>query len=243
MKKKQLVIAISLVLASATIQAEDIYDYGEPSQDFLLEDAGGLGLGAIFGGLLGGPIGAIAGGAAGTMSVTADKTEKELTRLNNELSNTKTDLAKLRKNNQSLVKKVSLQKTALNQQVPKTYDFLSLNKGISMSVQFRHDSHLLEPAFIKQISDMAESFSGVEKLHIHLSGHADRDGGDVYNQMLSEQRVKSVAKVLCKAGWPRQRMHITAHGESHPLSQSEDKQGYVFDRRVSVLLTTAGAGI
>ncbi len=243
MKNKQLVIAVSLVLASTFIQADEIYDYGEPSQEFQLEDAGGLGLGAIFGGLLGGPIGAIAGGAAGNMSVMAAKNEKELTRLNNELISTKTDLARLRHNNQSLVKKVNLQKTALNQQVPESYDFLSLNKGISMSVQFRHDSHLLEPLFVKQITDMAKSFSSVEKLHIHLSGHADRDGGDVYNQMLSEQRVKSVAKVLCRAGWPKQRMHITAHGESRPLSQSEDKQGYVFDRRVSVLLTTAGAGI
>ncbi len=243
MKNKQLIIAISLSLASAGLHAEEIYDYGEPSSNFSLQEAGGLGLGAVFGGLLGGPIGAIAGGTAGSMSVTAAENKQALSRLQDELKSAQNDLARLKNDNQSLVKKVHLQKVALNQQVPKTYDFLSLNKGISMSVQFRHDSHLLEPMFIKQITDMAKSFSGVEKLHIHLSGHADRQGGDAYNQMLSEQRVKSVAKVLCQAGWPRSRMHITAHGERHPLSKSGDKQGYVFDRRVGVLLTTAGAGI
>lgn len=243
MKKQTLAVAISIIVASTSAYADDIYDYGEPSQDFSMKDARGLGLGAVFGGLLGGPIGAIAGGVAGNMSVSYSKNEKKLTLLKNKLSDREYKLSKLRKNNHELISKVNLQKTALNQQEPKSYDFLSLNKGISMSVQFRHDSHLLEPAFAKQITDMAESFSGVEQLHIHLSGHADRAGGDVYNQMLSEQRVKSVAKVLCRAGWPKNRMHITAHGERRPLSSKEDKTAYVFDRRVGILLTSAGAGI
>jgi len=243
MKKQTLAIAMSLILSSSLIQAEEIYDYGEPSQNFSAHDAGGLGLGALFGAVVGGPIGAIAGGAAGGMSATMAENEKELSTLTNRLRNTEDELARARKRNHDLIRKVSIQKTALNQKVPKTYDFLSLNKGISMSVQFRHDSHLLEPLFEKQITDMAKSFSGVEQLHIHLNGHADRDGSDAYNQMLSEQRVKSVAKVLCRAGWPKQRMHIRAHGEMRPLSDENDKSAYVFDRRVGILLTTVGTSI
>ncbi len=243
MKKQSLVIVASLMLMNTSIQAEEIYDFDEPSQDFSMQEAGGLGLGVVLGGLLGGPIGAIAGGAAGSMSVTAAENKEKLSLLNKQLKNTENELAKMQRVNNNLNREVNIQKTALNQQVPKTYDFLSLNQGISMSIQFRHDSHLLEPLFIQQITDMAKSFSGVEQLHIHLSGHADRDGGDTYNQMLSEQRVKSVAKALCQAGWSMNRMHITAHGERHPLSKSGDKKGYVFDRRVGVLLTTAGAGI
>jgi len=243
MKRQTLAVAISIILASSSTYADEIYDFDEHSRDFTAEQAGGLGLGAIFGGLLGGPIGAIAGGAAGNMSVSFSKNEKKVTMLTNKLSDTRYKLSRLRNENHELISKMNLQKTALNQQVPKSYDFLSLNKGISMSVQFRHDSHILEPSFAKQITDMAESFSTVEQLHIHLSGHADRAGGDVYNQMLSEQRVKSVVKVLSRAGWPKNRMHITAHGERLPLSDNEDKTAYVFDRRVGILLTSAGTGI
>jgi len=243
MKSKQTAIALLLTFATTTTYADDIYDYGEPSDAMTMQDAGGLGLGAVFGGLLGGPIGAIAGGVGAAMGTSMSQTEQQLERVNEKLSHTETQLQQLKKTNIALSEKVVLQKVALTQQVPKTYDFLSLNKGISMSVQFRHDSHLLEPVFEKQIADMAASFSGVGQLHIHLSGHADRAGGDAYNQMLSEQRVKSVAKVLCRAGWPKQRMHITAHGETRPLSQEDDKSAYVFDRRVGILLTTVGAGI
>lgn len=243
MKNSQLAILIPLVLASTFAQAEEIYDYGEPSQEFSMQDAGGLGLGAVFGGLIGGPIGAIAGGAAGQMSVTAADNEEKIAQLNDKLRDNRQQLAKVTEINRALVEKVALQKTTLNQHAPAVSELLSLDKGISLSVQFRRDSHLLEPLFVKQITDMAKAFAGVEQLHIHLSGHADRDGDDEYNQMLSEQRVKSVAKILCKAGWQRQRMHITAYGETHPLSQEDDKQGYVFDRRVAILMTTAGAGI
>jgi len=243
MKYKKLAIAVSLIVASASLQAEELYDYDEPSQAFTMQDAGGLGLGAIVGGFLGGPIGAIAGGTAAGMTATAAENDKKLIKLSNELKSTTTELTHLKKANFDLTRKINLQKTALTKQTPKTYDFVSMNKGISLSVQFRRDSHLLEPLFVQQITDMAKSFSGVEQLHIHLSGHADRDGTDTYNQMLSEQRVKSVAKALCRAGWPKQRMHITAHGETKPLSNKDDKQAYVFDRRVAVLLTTAGTGI
>jgi len=243
MKNMTVALGICIALSSTSLQATDIYGDNETFEEITLHEAGGLGLGAVLGGVLGGPIGAIAGGLMGGITVSAADTEKELAIMHSKLEQSQHDLHKLRKVNYQLTQQAVMQRTALAEKKTAAFDFSGLNKGFSMAVQFRHDSHLLEPAFVKQLSDIAQSFSGVEKLHIHLSGHADREGGDAYNQLLSEQRVKSVAKALCKAGWPKQRMHISAHGESRPLSNEKDKPAYAFDRRVGLLLTTAGVGI
>ena len=243
MKNITMVLSVCIAMVSTSVQATDIYGEDESFEDITFQEAGGLGLGAIVGGVLGGPIGAIAGGVMGGMTVSASETEQELALMYSMLEQSKHDIEKLRKTNHKLVKNEVMHRTAISTRPARSFDFSSLDNGFSMAVQFRYGSHLLEPVFIKQISDIAKSFSAVEKLHIHLSGHADREGTDAYNQMLSEQRVKSVARALCRAGWPKQRMHITAHGERRPLSNKHDKSAYVFDRRVGLLLTTAGAGI
>ncbi|MCK4744281.1 MAG: sortase-associated OmpA-like protein PdsO [Sulfuriflexus sp.] len=243
MKNMTMALSICIALASTSVQATDIYGEDDSFEEITLNEAGGLGLGAVVGAVLGGPIGAIAGGVMGGMTASASDTEEELALMYSKLEQSEHKLNKLKKVNHQLARQAVMQRTALSKKTSASFDFSSLDTGFSMAVQFRRDSHLLEPAFIKQLSDIAKSFSGVEKLHIHLSGHADREGGDAYNQLLSEQRVKSVAKALCRAGWPKQRMHITAHGESRPLSSEKDKQGYAFDRRVGLLLSTAGVGI
>jgi len=243
MKKLTMALSICIAFASTSVQATGIYGDDEYNEEITLQQAGGLGLGAVLGGVLGGPIGAIAGGVMSGVTMSAADTEQELALMYSKLEQSEHNLNKLQKVNKQLVKQEVMHRTAMSKQQAQSLDFSGLDNGFSTAVQFRHDSHLLEPVFIKQLSDMAKSFSAVDKLHIHLSGHADREGGDAYNQLLSEQRVKSVAKVLCRAGWPKQRMHITAHGERRPLSAEKDRSGYVFDRRVGVLLTTAGAGI
>jgi len=243
MKKLTTAFSLCVLLASAPVHATDIYGDEESYEEISLEKAGGLGLGAVIGGVLGGPIGAIAGGVMSGVTMSAAETEQELAMMYSKLEQSEHKLNKLKKVNHKLMKQEVLRRTAISSRPAQSFDFSGLDNGFSMAVQFRHDSHLLEPVFVKQLSDVAKSFSGVEKLHIHLSGHADREGGDKYNQLLSEQRVKSVAKVLCRAGWPKNRMHITAHGERRPLSSEKDKSAYVFDRRVGLLLTTAGAGI
>lgn len=243
MKNMTMALGICIALASTSVQATDIYGEDELFEEITFNEAGGLGLGAVVGAVLGGPIGAIAGGVMGGMTSSAVDTEKELALMYSKLEQSQHELNQLQKTNHQLAKQAVMHRTALSKNTTTSFDFSGLDNGFSMAVQFRHDSHLLEPAFVKQLSDIAQSFSGVEKLHIHLSGHADREGRDAYNQLLSEQRVKSVAKALCRAGWPKQRMHISAHGESRPLSSEKDKPGYAFDRRVGLLLSTAGVGI
>ena len=243
MKNMTMALSICIALASTSVQATDIYGEDDSFEEITFNEAGGLGLGAVIGGVLGGPIGAIAGGVMGGITASAADTEEELALMYSKLEQSEHKLNKLKKTNHQLTQQAVMQRTALSKKTSTAFDFSGLNNGFSMAVQFRRDSHLLEPAFVQQLNDIAKSFSGVEQLHIHLSGHADREGGDAYNQVLSEQRVKSVAKALCRAGWPKQRMHITAHGESRPLSSEKDKSGYAFDRRVGLLLSTAGVGI
>lgn len=243
MKNMTVVFSLCMALASTSVLAADIYGDEESVEEITAQQAGGLGLGAILGGVLGGPIGAIAGGLMGGMSVVAADTEQELALMYSKLERSEHNVQNLKKVNHTLIRQAVMQRTALAQKTSTAFNFSGLDNGFSMVVQFRYGSHLLEPAFEKQLTDIAKSFSAVEKLHIHLSGHADREGDNAYNQMLSEQRVKMVAKVLCRAGWPKQRMHISAHGERRPLSSEKDKLGYAFDRRVGLLLTTAGVGI
>lgn len=238
MKTRNCIAAVFICVVSASAYAEDLYDYGEPVQGPSMNEASLIGFATVLGGVLGGPVTAIAGGVGGAIQTSLNRSEKSVVVLKTQLSHVQAQVVALRQTNRHLTKTLHVQKVALTRDKR-----LHLNKGISMSVQFRQDSHLLEPAFVKQITELANSFSTVNQLHIYLTGHADRQGGDRYNQLLSEQRVKSVARVLCRAGWPKQRMHIKAYGETRPLSKIGDKSAYAFDRRVNVLLTTNGGGV
>jgi sortase system peptidoglycan-associated protein len=241
-----LAASLALLTAMPLAQADDIYSFAddseasESSEAAPAEELGGLGIGAVLGAVAGGPIGAIIGGIGGGLLVQGANLEDENTQLRTRLAETEGELAQLRVAHQQLTKARLQQVKLVQQRATPAYEQID---GFGMSVQFRHDSAQLEPHFVRQLQQFARSFAGIDALHVHLSGHADRNGSEAYNDDLSQRRLDAVVDTLHGAGWPVQRIHRYVHGERAPLGKAQDTASYAFDRRVVIRLGKPGEGV
>ena len=71
---------------------------------------------------------------------------------------------------------------------------------------------------------------------VKISGHADSVGAMEYNQMLSELRAASVAKVLEASGVPIRATATEAHGQTQPAVMTADETAEPRNRRVELIL-------
>jgi len=251
MKKKILstVVALSLTMPLAAQLHAGEFDgmegFDKAERQLSVEEASGLGIGAIVGGLIAGPAGVFVGGAGGGLIARDGINQDENDKLRAELEVSQNKLASLQSQHKKLAavhNKAMLHKTrAVDSSRGKPLE-AGIVSGLGVTVQFRHDSANLENHFVKQLEQLAHAFVGVSELHVHLSGHADRTGTDSYNDKLAQSRVQSVAGVLSKAGWPASRIHLRSHGERSPVTRSDDLPAYDFDRRVMITFSAGGAG-
>jgi len=63
---------------------------------------------------------------------------------------------------------------------------------------------------------------GREKAGFEITGHADRSGGEAYNQRLSERRAATVKDLLISKGIAGYRIETRGVGETSPLVETED---------------------
>lgn len=70
-----------------------------------------------------------------------------------------------------------------------------------------------------------------------VTGHADSDGADAYNQALSERRAKAVAAALSKTLGPGYLITAVGKGESQPIASNSTPEGKTKNRRVSITFT------
>lgn len=242
MKKKLLstILGLSLIMPVAhASQFDDMDTINDTQPPLSTEEASGLGIGAIIGGLIAGPIGVFVGGAGGGLIGRDVVQDDENEKLRTELAGLQVQHEKLAAaHNPALFQKTSIVESAR----PGPLD-ASIVNGLGVTVQFRLGSANLEEHFVKQLEQLAHTFSGISALHVHLSGHADRTGPEGYNDKLAQSRAESVAGVLSKAGWPATRIHLRSLGERSPLTRSDDLSGYSFDRRVMITFSAGGEGV
>lgn len=67
-----------------------------------------------------------------------------------------------------------------------------------------------------------------------IAGHTDADGGEVYNQDLSERRAQTVINWLVANGIARQRLDAAGFGETRPAAPNDTESGKALNRRVQL---------
>jgi len=77
---------------------------------------------------------------------------------------------------------------------------------------------------------------------ITVEGHTDNQGGQEYNQKLSEMRAKNVMNfMLDPGGISAQRLSSVGYGFSKPVSENDTKEGRQKNRRVDLVISDAPA--
>lgn len=91
------------------------------------------------------------------------------------------------------------------------------------------DTKLLEP--------LAHQLNHESIGSIHITGHTDSVGSELYNLHLSERRANAVAQYFISKGVDRDRIKTFGRGELEPLASNETAAGRAENRRVSVAFT------
>lgn len=68
-------------------------------------------------------------------------------------------------------------------------------------------------------------------IKVEIGGHTDSDGGDDFNQKLSENRAQSVVDYLIGKGIGQERLVAKGYGESEPIASNETEKGRQQNRR------------
>jgi outer membrane protein OmpA-like peptidoglycan-associated protein len=97
-------------------------------------------------------------------------------------------------------------------------------------------------------ADAVEALGGFAALRndagarLRIDGHADSFGPASYNLWISEQRARVVAYRMASLGWPRERIQLTAHGDTRPVAPGRDVATRRRNRRVEIAVIYAGNG-
>ncbi|WDE01897.1 OmpA family protein [Thalassomonas actiniarum] len=102
--------------------------------------------------------------------------------------------------------------------------------------QFATDSFALSPKYMAQLAEAAILLKQAPEYHLLITGHADDRGDGEYNQKLSGNRAKQVARYLHIFGIHETRIRISAIGENDPLFLGSEAQIRLVNRRVSIEL-------
>ncbi len=84
------------------------------------------------------------------------------------------------------------------------------------------------------LDQMLEMLTAHPDLAVEIIGHTDAEGGDEYNQDLSERRAQAVVGWLVDGGVPGEQMSAAGMGESDPVADNATAEGRAQNRRVVI---------
>lgn len=102
---------------------------------------------------------------------------------------------------------------------------------------FDLDKSDMKPAYEVQLDELVEAMNEYPDGEFEISGHTDLRGAADYNQRLSEDRAKTVKKLLVKRGFPANRIKAVGKGLTEPIvPNAQTEPEHEQNRRVEVRL-------
>ena len=116
---------------------------------------------------------------------------------------------------------------------------ISLNKNyVIKNITFKSNSIQLSELAKSELNDIYNYLNSNENIKITIIGHTDSQGTKEFNQILSSNRAKSVAKHLISMGINKDKVKTIGYGNSQPISTNKTKKGRDKNRRVEFRMST-----
>lgn len=110
--------------------------------------------------------------------------------------------------------------------------------NIRLSINFANNSDRVDRQYYSEIKRVADFMNKYPDSTVTIEGHTSAVGGNVYNQQLSEQRAKMVAKILTdEYGISQQRVRHIGYGEERLLNDANTREAHQQNRRIEARIT------
>ncbi|BDS15648.1 OmpA family protein [Aureispira anguillae] len=113
-------------------------------------------------------------------------------------------------------------------------NFVSGQDTASINIYFDTDKYNLSANALDRIDALIASFPINQIAKVQLLGHTDSRSNEVYNQILSENRVQTTKTALIDLGIDEKKIHTVGWGERKPLESNETGFGRQQNRRVEI---------
>jgi outer membrane protein OmpA-like peptidoglycan-associated protein/tetratricopeptide (TPR) repeat protein len=110
------------------------------------------------------------------------------------------------------------------------------NKVILKNIFFDTNKFDLENESKAELTKLIEFLGLNRAVHIEISGHTDNVGGHQINQLLSENRAKSVYKYLVSNGVAPARLVYKGYGETQPIASNGTDENRAKNRRTEFMI-------
>ncbi len=105
------------------------------------------------------------------------------------------------------------------------------NKVVLNNIFFDSNKFDLKTESLAELDKLAEFMTLNPTLHIEISGHTDNVGNNQANQVLSENRAKSVYQYLVSNKIDASRLVFKGYGETQPVAPNDSEEGRKKNRR------------
>lgn len=105
------------------------------------------------------------------------------------------------------------------------------------NVTFATASSTVNSGFLPALRDVAASLRRYPNSTVQVIGHTDNVGTEAYNQQLSEDRARSVARILISDGTSANRISYAGRAFRQPIASNASAAGRQQNRRVEIIIT------
>ena len=107
---------------------------------------------------------------------------------------------------------------------------------IPVGLGFASGKAEIRPSLTPVLNAIATTLSNEPKVAIHIIGHTDSIGNEMYNQKLSILRAEAVMEYLHNHGIAFERLSADGKGEAEPIADNAKESGRARNRRVEFFL-------
>ena len=133
--------------------------------------------------------------------------------------------------------------TQLRSLVAEITNIKETSRGLVISLSdilFDVNQATLKAGAANNVQKIAAILNQYPNYNISVEGHTDSQGGDAYNQSLSERRAAAVRTQLVSGGVAEGRISSKGFGKTQPVSANDTPAGRQQNRRVEVVVLGAG---
>lgn len=104
-------------------------------------------------------------------------------------------------------------------------------KVVLKNIFFDVNKFNLKPESTPELTRLVALLKNQPAIRIEVSGHTDNTGDKKANQLLSENRARSVRDFLIEKGISSERITYKGYGDARPVSTNETEEGRAQNRR------------